>query len=198
MPALPLAGGGWCRHNCPFSFFQGEIMRHARSLLLGTLAAASIASAASAADYLGEGMGGYGSLFNFEGFYVGATAGGAALPDPGLVGTVGVVVGANFAVTDSILSGVEFQGDLLLDGGLAGFDALLLGKLGGYLADNMVLYGAAGGGLVDGDGSYALGAGLEMAVSQQLSLRGEALGTGSWGAWPNGAKGTVGILWHMN
>jgi outer membrane immunogenic protein len=171
-------------------------MRHLRSLLLGTFAAAFVTSAGVASDFLGGGTGGY-PLFDFEGFYVGGTLGGAALP-AGKVGTAGVVVGANFAVTDAIVSGVEFQGDLLWDGGLAGFNTLLLGKLGGYLTDDMMAYGAAGGGLVDGAASYAFGAGVEKAVTEQLSIRGEAMGTGNWGASPNGAKATVGVLWHMN
>lgn len=174
-------------------------MRHLRSLLLGCIAATFVTSSGGiASDFLGDGTGGYGTLFDFEGFYLGGAVGGAALPDAGVVGTTGVVVGANFAVTDAIISGVEFQGDLLWDGGLTGFNTLLLGKLGGYLTDNMVLYGTAGGGFLDGDGSYAFGAGLEMAVAQQLSVRGEAMGTGNWGGGPNGAKATVGVLWHMN
>jgi outer membrane immunogenic protein len=173
-------------------------MRHARSLLLGTFAVAFITSAGVAAEFLGDGMGGYDPLFDFEGFYVGGTVGGATLPDPGLVGTVGVVVGANFAITDAIVSGVEFQGDLLWDDGRVGFNTLLLGKLGGYLTDDMMAYGTAGGGLVDGNLSYAFGAGVEKAITQQLSVRGEAMGTGTWGAGPNGAKATVGVLWHMN
>lgn len=173
-------------------------MRHFRSLLLATVALTFTTSGGIASDFLGDGAGGYGPLFDFEGFYVGGVVGGAALPDAGVVGITGVVVGANFAVTDAILSGVEFQGDLLWDGGLSGFNTLLLGKVGGYLTDEMVLYGTAGGGFVDGDGSYAFGAGLEMAVAQQLSVRGEAMGTGTWGGGPNGAKATVGVLWHMN
>jgi outer membrane immunogenic protein len=176
----------------------GEHMRHARSLLLGILAALSIASVVTAADFLGDGSDSYGSLFEFEGFYVGGTVGGATLPDTGIIGTTGVIVGANFELTDALVSGVEFQGDLLWDGGLAGYNTLLLGKFGGYLADDILAYASAGGGFVNGEGSYAFGGGLEMAVAQQLSVRGEALGTGSWGGGPDGAKAAVGVLWHMN
>lgn len=159
-----------------------------------------MSSGSTASDFLGDDMGGaYGPLFDFEGFYSGVTIGAGSFPAPGLVGTTGVVVGANFSLTDAFISGVEFQGDLLWnDTGLVGYDALFLGKLGGYLADNMMVYGAAGGGFVDGTGSYAMGAGVEMAVTDQFSVRGEALGTGTWGDLPNGAKGTLGVLWHMN
>jgi outer membrane immunogenic protein len=173
-------------------------MRHIRSILIGTVTAALLATAATAADFLGSNTGGYDPVYHFEGFYFGGTVGGARLPDSGVVGSVGVVVGANFTITDAIVSGAEFQGDLLLDGGLAGFNTLLLGKLGGYLSDDIMVYGTAGGGLVDGAASYAFGGGLEMAVAQQLSIRGEAVGTGTWGGGPDGAKATLGVLWYMN
>lgn len=170
-------------------------------LLLAGLAAAALTSAAKGADLAVGGLDPiYDSpLFNFEGFYIGVTGGAAGFPVTGLVGTVGAVAGANFAVVDGVLAGVEFQGDTLWNGaGFQGFDALFLGKLGGYLSDDMMVYGAAGGGWADDTGSYAFGAGVEMAVVDQVSVRGELLGTGAWGGWPNGGKATVGLLWHMN
>lgn len=180
-------------------------MKLNRVILAGVAAASLTVSGAQAADLL---VGGFdrgvdpiysSPLFNFEGFYIGATGGGAMLPGPGLVGTVGVVAGANFEVTDGILAGVEWQGDALWNGGgFVGFDALFLGKLGGYMSDSAIVYGVAGGGWVDNSPSYAFGAGIEAAVAQQVSLRGELLGTGSWGSWPDGAKATVGVIWHMN
>src|SRR5690606_920925 len=103
---------------------------------------------------------------NFEGFYLGVTGGGALVPGPGLVGTVGVVAGANFELSDAIIAGVEWQGDTLWNGGgLVGFDALFLGKLGSYMSDAAIIYGTAGGGWVNGAPSYAFGAGIEAAVS---------------------------------
>lgn len=171
------------------------------SIMLGVAAAGVLATGAEAADALAGGVDAiYDSpLFNFEGFYVGAALGAGAFPGPGIVGTVGGVAGANFALTDAFLAGVEFQGDALWNGaGFIGFDALFLGKLGGYLSDDMIVYGTAGGGWVAGVGSYGLGAGIEMAVVEQLSIRGEAMATGTWGGWPNGGKATIGVLWHMN
>ena len=180
-------------------------MKLNRVILAGVAAAGLTVSGAQAADLL---VGGFdrgvdpiysSPLFNFEGFYIGAAGGGAMVPGPGLVGTVGVVAGANFEVTDGILAGVEWQGDTLWNGGgFVGFDALFLGKLGGYMSDSAIVYGVAGGGWVNNSPSYAFGAGVEAAVAQQVSLRGELLGTGSWGSWPDGAKATVGLIWHMN
>lgn len=136
-------------------------------------------------------------LFNFEGFYVGGTAGAATYA--GGTGTVGVVVGANFELTDGILAGVEFQGDALWNGGgFVGFDALFLGKLGAYLSDETLLYGTAGAGVINGTGSYGLGAGIELALAEQLSGRVEGMVTGPWGGAPNGGKVAVGLIWHMN
>jgi outer membrane immunogenic protein len=180
---------------------RGHQMTITRFLLAGAAAAALTVSSAQAADLLVGGLAPSfnNSLFNYEGFYIGATAGLGAFPGPGTVGTVGVVAGANFAITDAILAGVEFQGDALWNGsGIVGVDALFLGKLGGYLADETIVYGTAGGGWIAGTPSYGLGLGIETAIAQQISARGEVMATGSWGGWPNGAKATVGLLWHMN
>lgn len=180
-------------------------MKLTRILFAGMAVASLSVSGAQAADLL---VGGFdrgvdpiysSPLFNFEGFYLGVTGGGATFPSTGVVGTVGVVAGANFEVTDGIIAGVEWQGDTLWNGGgFVGFDTLFLGKLGGYISDSAIIYGTAGGGWIDGNTSYAFGAGIEAAVADQLSLRGELLGTGTWGGMPNGAKATVGLIWHMN
>lgn len=176
-------------------------MKTLRSITLGVAVCGMLAGGVQASDLMIGGVDPiYDSgLFNFEGFYVGATLGAATFPSTGVVGTVGGVAGANFAMTDAILAGVEFQGDALWNGnGIAGFDALFLGKVGGYLSDDMVVYGTGGGGWVAGAGAYGLGAGIEMAVAEQMSVRAEGIGTGNWGTWMNGGKATVGVLWHMD
>jgi len=175
-------------------------MTFTKSLLLGTAAAALLSSGAQAADLLMPANQVYDSaLFDFEGFYVGATAGVGAFPGGGGSGMVGVVVGSNFAMTDAILAGVEFQGDAVWNGGgFYGFNALFLGKVGGFITDDLMVYGAAGGGWIASTPSYALGGGVEMAIADQLSVRGEALATGSWGGGFNGGKITAGVLWHLD
>src|SRR5690242_14407984 len=117
-------------------------MKLTRSLLAGVAAAGFMITGAQAADLMVNGLDPvYDSpLFNFEGFYVGGTVGVGAFPAPGVVGTVGAVAGANFALTEAILAGVEFQGDTLWNGGgFAGIDALFLGKIGSYLNDTTVI-----------------------------------------------------------
>ena len=138
-------------------------------------------------------------MFNFEGFYSGVTAGVATVPADGGVGQVGIVAGSNFALTESLLAGVEFQGNLNWDeDGVTGADALFLGKGGAYLAQETLLYGTAGAGWVNSEGSYAAGVGIEQALTDSISVRGEGMATGTWGEWFDGGRLTGGVLWHMN
>ena len=174
-------------------------MNFARTLLAGTAALALMTASASAADLLTPvPITDYGSgLFDFEGFYVGATGG---LVSSGSVGgTLGVVVGNNFAITDGIIAGVEFQGDLYLNGGgISTFDALALGRIGGFVSDNTMLYGELGAGIVGGTTVYAFGGGAELALTDSLAVRGELQGIGAWGSGPSVGKATAGLIWHMN
>lgn len=139
-------------------------------------------------------------LFNFEGFYAGALVGAGWYTAPtGIVGSVGVVAGANFGLTDSMLVGAEFQADAFFNGGgFNSYDALFKGHLGTYLTDSSIVYGALGAGLSQGTTSYVLGGGVEAAMMGNLSARGELLGVGPWGGMPNGAKINAGLIWHMN
>lgn len=173
-------------------------MKLAHTILAGAVMAVSFATAANAADLLKPADPVYSSpLFNFSGFYVGGTAGGAVSSGTGY-GTLGVVVGSNFAVSDGIIVGAEFQGDAYYNGGFTSYDALALGRVGGFVADNTMLYGDLGVGAKGGGMVYALGGGAEMAITDQLSVRGDLQGLGSFGAFPNTAKATVGLIWHMN
>ena len=179
-------------------------MKHVRSTLVAIAAIALSAPLAQAADLLVYGgpqpiYNGGGQLMNFEGFYVGATGGISSNPSTNTTGAVGVVAGTNFAVTDGILAGAEVQGEALIDGsGVTGVNGLLLGRVGGFISDNTMIYGAAGAGWVGGTPSYAFGGGIEAAVADPVSVRGEILGTGTWGGAPDGAKATAGVIWHLN
>jgi outer membrane immunogenic protein len=173
-------------------------MKLAHTLLAGAAFAVTMASSASAADLLQPADPIYSSpLFNFEGLYLGADAGGAFAPG-GPYGTLGVVVGANFAVTDGIMAGVEFQGDTYWNGGgFAAYDALALGRVGGFVSDNAMLYGDLGAGLYNGAAAYAFGGGVEFGLTSQVSLRGDIQGIGAFGAAPSVGKATIGVLFHM-
>ncbi len=173
-------------------------MKLAHSIVAGVALAVSFATAATSADLLTPVDPIYSQpLFDFEGLYVGGTAGGVLSGTPS--GTLGGVVGANFAVTDGIIAGVEFQGDTYWNGGgYAGYDALGLGRVGGFLSDNTMIYGDVGAGLRNNAAVYAVGGGVEMALTQQLSARGDLQGIGAFGGLPNAAKATAGLIWHVD
>jgi len=171
-------------------------MKLARILFAGAALAIATASVANAADLLKPVPADpiYSSpLFNFDGLYVGGTAG---LSSWGT--SVGVVVGSNFAVTDGIVVGGEFQGDIYFNSGVTAYDALALGRVGGFIADNVMLYGDAGAGLVNSSPVYAIGIGAEMGLGGSLGVRGDLQGLGSFGSGPSAARATVGLMWHMN
>ncbi len=171
-----------------------------RTLMIGT-ALALMTSGAGAADLLTQGVDPIyqSSLFNFEGFYVGGSLGFGSLPVSSRVGTVGVVVGTNFALAEGILAGVEFQGDAVWNSsGFTGLDGLFLGKLGGYLTDETLIYGTGGLGWVDDESSYALGLGIEQALTDSISVRGEGMVTGGLGGGFDGGQLKASVLWHMN
>jgi outer membrane immunogenic protein len=173
-------------------------MKLAHSLLAGAALAVSMGSAAHAADLLQPADPIYSSpLFNFEGLYLGATGGGALSSGTGY-GTLGVVVGANFAISDGIMAGVEFQGDAYWNSGFTAYDALAFGRVGGFVADNTMLYGDLGAGFLNGTTSYAFGGGAEMALTDQLSVRGDLQGIGAFGSMPSTGKATVGLIWHIH
>ena len=60
-----------------------------------------------------------------------------------------------------------------------------------------MVYGAGGGGLINGATSYAVGAGAEAIVIDRVGVRAEALATGAWGAGVDATKISAGLLWHM-
>jgi len=173
-------------------------MKLTLSMLAGGAAALAFASAANAADLLKPADQIYSSpLFNFEGLYAGVQGGGG-FHSSGTYGTIGVVVGSNFAVTNGIILGGEFQGDTYFKSGATAFDALALGRAGGFITDNILLTGDMGLGVVDTTPVYALGGAAEMGLGNNVSVRGDLQFLGQWGASPTATRATAGLLWHMN
>lgn len=130
----------------------------------------------------------------FEGVYAGIYTG--ARFNPGTAAMLGVVAGANFALMENFTVGVEGQGGANF-GAPWSYDALMLGHFGYEINNQAMIYGALGGGVVNGVGSYAAGIGADVMVVDQISVRGEILGTGPWGGGMNGAKASIGALWHL-
>ena len=82
-----------------------------QALFAGAVVAGLAATGAHAANLINmQAAPAYNSAaFNFDGFYLGAQGGGEL---GGIsAGSIGVVAGANFAVADPVIAGVEFQGD---------------------------------------------------------------------------------------
>jgi len=175
-------------------------MKILNKILTGTIAGMLLAGSAVAADYStyaqpAYGPAGYGPS-PFEGVYAGAY-GGAAF-DPNAKWALGGLAGVNFEVTDGVIVGAEAQGGAQTDGTTTTFEGLMLGKGGALIAPDVLAYGALGGGVVDGTGSWAAGGGAELLATDTLGIRGEVIGTGPWGGGLANTKVTAGVVWHVH
>lgn len=167
-----------------------------RATLIGLAASGLLCSAAQAQQAFSPVTDVYASpLFDFEGFYAGASGGGYLGDDGGVA--IGVVAGVNFAINDFLYAGLEFEGGPIF-GETWTYDAFALLHAGALVSDQMLTYVALGAGTAGGEGSYALGGGVEFGLMPPLSVRGEVLGVGTWGSGFDSAKGTASIIWHFN
>lgn len=178
-----------------------------RSLLIGVSLAALGSVAASAADLIipttpqpiYEAAG-----FDWEGLYVGARVGGQSYNGVGL-GHVGLAAGVNFIPVDPILLGVEVTGDWIWGNGVSAGEFFANIRAGAIVTDSVLIYAIGGVGGYTGNnfnvGEYQLGGGVELAVTDAVTVRGEVVGLGDFdGANDNffeGAKGTVGVFYHF-
>lgn len=141
--------------------------------------------------------------FSWDGLYAGVQGGGQFYEDPSY-GVVGVHVGANFLVADPILIGVEATADWLF-GDISDFGAFYANaRLGALVSDDVLVYALAGTGFevnADSDtiGTYQLGGGVEFAVTESVSLRGQVTGIGFYDEddFLIGTKATVGASYHF-
>ncbi|WP_417581386.1 outer membrane protein [Pelagibacterium sp.] len=161
------------------------------------VAGIALAGPASAQDYGPYGVSGSTSLgsgygFDWDGFYAGVYGGG--VPFGTTSWNAGVFSGVNVAI-DSAVVGVEAQLGADIDGSTS-IDALVLGKGGVSLGDALI-YATGGTGLISGDFGYALGGGAEYGFTDYMSVRGEVLGTGSWGSMPSDMRVTAGVAFHL-
>jgi outer membrane immunogenic protein len=133
------------------------------------------------------------SSFDFTGFYLGVYGGAAAAP--GFSGLAGGLGGFHIEFAPDWLFGAEVQAGYNSAAG-GSFDALGLLHVG-YDAGDLLLYAAAGAGILGGAGSGAAGGGVEIGVTDDLSIRGEALATTPFTAFAIGGRGTLSLIWHM-
>ena len=194
-----------------------------RSLSLGVAAAALMVGGAQAADLIipttpqpiYEPAG-----FDWEGLYAGVRLGGqfTGTNVPGYAnqfndttyGVIGAAVGVNFIPVDPFLLGVEVTGDFLWGNNVtnsAEFFANL--RAGAVVTDAALVYALAGVGVSTTDnnvnnnstGVFQLGGGVEFAVTDAVTVRGELVGQGNLdnngGDFFKAAKATVGVFYHF-
>ncbi len=194
-----------------------------RSLVIGVSAAALMVGGAQAADliipttpqpvYTPAG-------FDWEGLYVGARVGGLWTTDAATgiygqanssttYGVIGAAAGVNFIPVDPILLGVEVTADYTWTGAGAitstgEFFANL--RVGAIVTDNALVYALGGVGIQTANGTsngvYQLGGGVEFAVTDAITVRGEIVGQGDFDnvapdAFFESAKATVGVFYHF-
>lgn len=170
---------------------------------------------ASYAESMGFTIADLSENMDFGGLYAGASFGGTFNPQYNFFpntghgwhlsrANFGAFIGWNGYLTDGIIYGGELQADLLFDtSGDVTHLALGLGRLGVQMFDRANVYAAAGAGVLQGKTAFALGGGVEYALFDNASLRGEVLGLGELSANPvvpgfSAVKMTMGTLWHFD
>lgn len=145
------------------------------------------------------------SGFNWDGFYIGAQAGAQWYPDAELnYWLLGVHAGYNVLPSESFLLGVEGTAEVI-NGDLGTYGEFFInGRAGVVVSDAFLLYGIGGVGFElneagDTFGTYQLGAGVEVAVTDDISLRGQLVGVGFADEDDlfSGVKATVGASFHF-
>lgn len=177
-----------------------------RKLALAAAALAMTGSAAMAADlyvpetpYLPESTG-----FSWDGLYAGAGIGGYFVADAETVAQISGVFGVNAIVADPFLIGAELEANYNFenDDYYSWYEVWLKARAGMLVTPDVLIYGVAGVGLwaydtEDDNGTQAgLGLGIEAAVSDSISVRGEALYVG-YGDDSSGVWAKASILFHF-
>lgn len=148
--------------------------------------------------------------FSWEGLYAGVRGGFATYGDNGAAqtgfGTVGGVVGVNFVPADPFLLGVEVSADYYWNSVTTGGQFYANLKAGAIVTDAVLVY-ALGGVGIDSSGGvstgvYQLGGGIELAVTDAITVRGEVVGQGDFtggagDAFFEGAQATLGVFYHF-
>ena len=191
-----------------------------RSLAIGVSAAALMVGGAQAADLIipttPQPIIETSSGFDWEGIYAGARVGGqwvgtqkygnSTLVDT-TSGVLGAAVGVNFLPVDPVLLGLEVTGDWIWNEKYSSGEFFANLRAGAVVTDNALVYAIGGVGFQaregrDNAGIYQLGAGVEFAVTDAVTLRGEVVGQGAFDK--NGSddffratKATVGAFYHF-
>jgi outer membrane immunogenic protein len=190
-----------------------------RSLSIGVAAAALLVGGAQAADLIipttpqpiYESAG-----FSWDGLYAGARVGGQFIGDLGAQNyagsnnynsaVIGAAVGVNFLPADAFLLGAEVTGDYLWNTNVAGSSEFFANvRAGAVVTDSVLVYAIGGVGSKQTNnvntGVYQLGGGVEVAVTDAVTVRGEIVGQGDFDgasdSFFESAKATVGAFYHF-
>lgn len=169
-------------------------MRSLKLALLTTAAVAAFSSAAAAADLIvdipiEEPI--IDNSFSFDGAYIGAFLVGQTAP-----GAFGI--GGNFGVNvlmDGFLIGGEIEG-IVATG--PNFSAQVTGRVGGLVSDNAIIYAYSGVGSRTPWSYYVpVGIGAEVAVADNVGLKGEVQYNFDLTGDPGSVTGKIGLNFHF-
>lgn len=169
---------------------------------LGALAVATALSTTAQAADLGTpdpAMAYASPAFDWTGFYAGlGVTGGMFNPSGNTVGSIGVVAGANVQVDSFVLGAEAMFGFYRVSTGSQGWIVNGEVRAGYLLADEVLLYAALAGKGYSAGARYAgIGAGVEFAVTDDISVDFEAV----YYPWSNNASTqfdvAASVLWHF-
>ena len=169
------------------------------ALMAGSAVAADLTLPSDAVPVVDNG-------FDWEGAHLGASVSGEfALSDgPSYIGG-GVFAGYDFLVSENILLGIGGTVDVRTDGESPYIEAFILGRAGVLVSPDVLLFaiGGVGYGWDFGgeweESAYQLGAGVEFAVADSVTLRGTVTGYGGFEGEDlfYYARTTVGLAFHF-
>lgn len=147
------------------------------------------------------------NTFNWEGAYVGVQGGVEYFDSEYIYAAADVFVGYNFLVSENILLGVEASFGAIADEYDTYGQIFVLGRAGVLVTPDVLLYGVAGAGYewywgdpdYYDDTLYQIGAGVEFAVADNITLRGQITGVGYFDDSDlfESARATVGVAFHF-
>jgi outer membrane immunogenic protein len=162
------------------------------------------------------------SGFAWDGFYAGVQGGGIWSNNTGVSnsgsGILGAHVGYNYVVSAPFLVGVEASANYIWNSNNGGFvnqdvnyfDWSIAARAGAIVTDSVLVYAIAGtGGIAAFENNnsgnvaaYQLGGGVELAVADNVTIRGQVVGLGFYDDNGNddffdATKATVGVSYHF-
>jgi outer membrane immunogenic protein len=153
--------------------------------------------------------------FSWEGLYAGVRAGGqfigsgtayAGSPANSTAGVLGASVGVNFLPVEPFLLGAEVTADYIWNNAAPSTGEYFVNvRAGAVVTDSVLVYAIGGVGTNSrtgfNQGVYQLGGGVELAVTDSVSVRGEVVGQGDFDgasdSFFEAAKATVGVAYHF-